>query len=59
MDAKRLLVEAVAALHKENRPRAIELDENGDENKERRQRDQAERGADEIEQALLHHLGAR
>ena len=57
-DAERLLVEAVAALHEEDRSRAVELDENGDDDEQRRQREQAERRADQIEHALLHHFDA-
>ena len=37
-DAERLLIEAVAPLHEEDRPRAVELDEDGDQDQERRQR---------------------
>ena len=35
-DAKRLLIEAIAPLHEENRPGAVELDEDGDEDEQRR-----------------------
>src|SRR6185437_7597816 len=51
-DEEGLSVEAAPLLPVEDRPRAVELDEQGYQQEERRQQEQAEQGAGKVEEAL-------
>ena len=59
MMRKWLLVETVAPLQEEDRPRAVELDERGDEDEQRRRQKQPRRGEHQIERAFLNDFAAR
>src|SRR4051794_6522214 len=56
IDPERLLVEAVALLAEHRRAGAVEPDQERDENEERQQQHEAERRADDVEQALRDDL---
>jgi hypothetical protein len=58
-DAERLLVEAVAVLQEEDRPRAVELDEDGGHYEHGGKQEQCDRCKQEIERPLLDQLQAR
>ena len=58
-DRKRLLVEAIAALHEKDRSRTIEPDQNRDQHKERRRQNERCRRENKIEHPLLQDFEAR
>ena len=58
-DAERLLIEAVAALHEENRAGTVEPDQRGDGEEHRRERNERDRRGDQVEQPLAGDLRAR